>query len=290
VRWVDGVGPTEIDPTWSAFRPALQALTLSRAGDVVLASDYYSGRTFRWDAVTGSTELGQLEGAGPKTLAYHMSDIGDVIAGTAGDGIAEPARAFRWTEATGLQALGAVPGTPAGASTSVFGIAADGSAIIGQVALDSSFAHAFRWTAATGMQDLTPGDRKSQVTYVSPNGEVVIGYFWIDVGSAVGGFRWTEATGALEVNYTRPLGIGADGDLLVGDTLQGPSIETFGKLAGKMPDLVRVAGPGLVPSGWSDPRLDGVSHDGRLLVGNGINPNGQREPWLLHLIEACPAR
>lgn len=92
------------------------------------------------------------------------------------------------------------------------------------------------------------------------------------------------------MDYTTPLGIGADGDLLVGNNLQGPFIHTFGKLAGKTPDLVRLAGPGLVPGDWSDPRLEGVSRDGRLLVGDGINPSGQREPWLMHLIEVCPGQ
>jgi hypothetical protein len=289
VRWVDGVGATELDPTWSALNPTVENLRLSRSGDVVLASGYFAGRSFRWTAATGSRDLGQLDGAPSKTLAYAMSDSGDVIAGTADYAYVEPARAFRWTQASGLRDLGAVPGAPEGASTSVIGISADGSTIIGQVALDSSFAHVFRWTEAGGMQDLVPGNRKAQATYVSPLGDVVIGYFWSDVGSAAGGFRWTEATGAMDVNYTTPLGIGADGDLLVGNTSQGPSIETFGKLAGTTPDLVRLM-PGLVPDDWSSPQLSGASRDGRLLVGEAINPNGQQEPWLLHLVQVCPGQ
>lgn len=288
VRWLDGVGAIEIDPAWSALGTKLSLLTLSRSGDVVLSADFFSGRTFRWTTTTGSADLGLLDGAASRTLARYMSENGDVIAGVADFSLAAPARAVRWTEATGLQALGDVPGAPAGAGTQVFGMSKDGSAIIGQVALDSSFAHAFRWTEATGMQDLTPGDRKAQVSYLSPDGQVVIGYYFSDLGSAVSGFRWTAATGAVDVSYTTPLGIGADGDLLVGNNLQGPFIHTFGKLAGKTPDLVRLAGPGLLPRDWSEPHLEGVSRDARLLVGEGINPSGQREPWLMRLIDVCP--
>ena len=111
-------------------------------------------------------------------------------------------------------------------------------------------------------------------------------YAMLKLGSATGSFRWTRATGAVDTGYVTPRGIGADGDLLAGNTLEGPFISTFGVLAGTQPEALRLA-PEIVPSGWSEPWIDGISRNGRLLVGQALNPSGQREPWLLHLIEAC---
>jgi hypothetical protein len=84
-------------------------------------------------------------------------------------------------------------------------------------------------------------------------------------------------------------GIAADGDLLVGTNAQGPFVRTFGKLAGTQPELVSLASPGLVPDGWSRPRLQGISDDGRSMFGEAVDPDGQHQLWLLRLIERCTA-
>jgi hypothetical protein len=82
-------------------------------------------------------------------------------------------------------------------------------------------------------------------------------------------------------------GVAADGDLLVGTNAQGPFVRTFGKLAGTQPEIVGLASPGLVPDAWSQPRLDGISDDGRLMFGESVNPEGRRQAWLLHPSERC---
>jgi hypothetical protein len=244
VRWLEGVGATEIDAAWYGVQPpVVDRMTLSVGGDVVVGVGYFSGRSFRWTAATGSTELPRLARAPSKTLADYASQDGHVIAGTAGTQFVEVTRAFRWTEANGLQDLGDLPGAPEGADAQVTGLSGDGSTVVGQVQSFGTFSHPFVWTEATGMQDIVPGDRIAYINYVSPNGAVVIGFFLNEAGSASGGFRWTQATGAVDVGYTTPLGIGADGDLLVGNTLEGPFIETFGRLAGTRPLLARLTEP-----------------------------------------------
>ena len=137
------------------------------------------------------------------------------------------------------------------------------------------------------MQDIVPGERYAYATYLSPNGEVVLGNYSFE-GDVPHGFHWTEATGLQDApRGFNGTGIGADGDVLVGTNAEGSFVQTFRKWAGTEPELVRLARPGLVPEGWSEARLHGVSNDVGLLFGDALNPAGKREPWLLRLRAAC---
>lgn len=55
----------------------------------------------------------------------------------------------------------------------------------------------------------------------------------------------------------------ADGNLVAGTNADGPFVRTFGELAGTQPEIVTLASPELVPDGWSQPELQGISDDGR---------------------------
>jgi len=62
-----------------------------------------------------------------------------------------------WTEATGWQSLGFVPGTPdtcGGGLSSAYDISGDGTTIVGLAWIDGCDGAGFRWTAATGLQPL----------------------------------------------------------------------------------------------------------------------------------------
>jgi hypothetical protein len=134
------------------------------------------------------------------------------------------------------------------------------------------------------MQELLPREEAAYATFLSQSGDVVLGYFPDSPGR---GFRWTEATGLQEIDSPGWLGVAADGDLLVGTNAQGPFVRTFGELAGTQPEIVRMATPELVPVGWSQPRLEGISDDGRLMFGEAVNPDGHQQGWLLHSSERC---
>jgi hypothetical protein len=280
VRWTVGTGAQVIEPGAGLSR--LGSLAITAELDVVAGSDLM-GRGFRWTEATGSTELGVFEQAAPIFL-QHISASGEVLAGGAGD----PGRdghAFRWTAAGGFQDLGVFSGAPEGATRWPDFVSADGGVIVGRVhQLGVSYTHPFRWTEAEGMQDLVPGRASATAAYMSRSGDVVLGYFDGDNGH---GFRWTEDTGLEEIEDAPWASVGADGDLLVGTNAQGPFVRTFGALAGTQPELLRLARPGLVPDGWSDARLEGVSNDAGLLFGDALNPGGERESWLLQLREGC---
>ena len=86
-------------------------------------------------------------------------------------------------------------------------------------------------------------------------------------------------------------GVSADGTTVVGETATGTILELdFRAFAWDathglrlVEDLVTSAGIGL--SGWVLERATGVSGDGRTLVGNGRNPLGEPEAWIVTLPE-----
>jgi hypothetical protein len=75
--------------------------------------------------------------------------------------------------------------------------------------------------------------------------------------------------------------------MLVGRVGRDRHLIRGGTDTGTQPELVSLASPGLVPDGWSRPCLQGISDDGRLRFGGAVNPDGQQQSWLLHLIEHC---
>lgn len=77
---------------------------------------------------------------------------------------------------------------------------------------------------------------------------------------------------------------------MAGTNADGPFVRTFGELAGTQPEIVTLASPELVPDGWSQPELQGISDDGRLMFGEAVNPDDKRHAWLLHPNERCTGR
>ncbi|MCC8998148.1 MAG: PEP-CTERM sorting domain-containing protein, partial [Candidatus Contendobacter sp.] len=131
------------------------------------------------------------------------------------------------------------------------GVSADGSTVVGFSNSTNSDFEAFLWTEAGGMVSLgdLPGGIFRSIAYgVSGDGSTVVGY---SSSSANGGngeaFLWTE-TG----------GIRALRDVLINDF-------------------------SLNLTGWTlDYALD-ISDDGQVIVGQGINPQGQGETWIANL-------
>jgi uncharacterized membrane protein len=100
--------------------------------------------------------------------AYGVSADGLAVAGHI-QYIGNDSRAFRWTEAGGLQLLGIGEGR---------GISADGSAVVGYLLLvPGDVRRGFRWTALEGTVELPPlpGDKDSYANATSESGGIVVG-------------------------------------------------------------------------------------------------------------------
>jgi probable HAF family extracellular repeat protein len=166
-------------------------------------------RAFCYDALTGMQDLGTLGGAESEALA--ISADGAVIVGRSTDS-AGSNRAFRWTASSGMQDLGTLPGLT---SAEAHDVSADGSVVVGDWSSGT-----FRWTATAGMQDLgIVGNTRG----LSADGSVVVGQTNFAVPGAMHAYRWTAATGALNLGslagpfgWSAADGVSGDGSIVVG--------------------------------------------------------------------------
>jgi probable HAF family extracellular repeat protein len=140
-------------------------------------------------------ELGALDGGSSR--AEGVSADGRVVVGEAYSA-AGWWRAFRWTEATGLQDIGTLPGF---VGSSAYGVSADGAVVVGYALSRTGQLRAFRWTASDGMQDLgTLGGVYSWAYAVSADGTIVVGQAETAT-RRFHAFRWTVA-GMEDLNLT----------------------------------------------------------------------------------------
>jgi probable HAF family extracellular repeat protein len=107
-----------------------------------------------------------------------VSADGSVVVGSARNAAGDE-RAFRWTEARGMQDLG----TLGGDRSEALGVSADGSVVVGSAHNAAGKWRAFRWTAAGGMEDLnltyahllTDGSMFGAALAISPDGRYIVG-------------------------------------------------------------------------------------------------------------------
>ena len=165
---------------------------------------------------------------------------------------------------------------------------------------------AFRWTPDVGMKPLgyLPNTDFSKANGVSGDGKVIFGQCAKDVTSI--GFRWTEATemtpiAALLEGQTAIINAANfDGSILVGSSEYFPwgmlqlvdgqlrealATAVIWDSAHGLRDLKVVLETeyGQNLTGWQLTTATDISDDGRTIIGNGINPQGNQEGWIAHL-------
>jgi probable HAF family extracellular repeat protein len=169
-------------------------------------------------------------------------------------------------------------------------VSTDGSVAVGSSYTASwALEQAFRWTQAGGMVGLgfLPGGSASFATAVSPDGSVVVGTSSSYAGYPA--FRWTQGTGMVNIGNlpgrqtTHPLDVSAEGSAIVGGSLTDPThggAFIWDSIHG-MRDLQSVlqTDHGLDLTGWSLQVASGISSDGKVIVGWGVNPSGQQEAF-----------
>jgi probable HAF family extracellular repeat protein len=142
-----------------------------------------------------------------------------------------------------------------------------------------------------GLGDLPGGAFISKATAVSADGSVVVGSSQSDLcGEA---FRWEKGVmtglGTLPIGGqgSVAMGVSSDGSVVVGHIggtwFFDPPIEAFVWTERKgMQSVwsVLVDQFGLDLSGWTLTSAEGISDDGLVIVGTGINPNGDPEGWI----------
>ena len=235
---------------------------------------------YRWeDGVT--IGLGDLPGGDFESYAWDVSGDGLVVVGESESASGD--RPFRWEDSVMVE----LPAVPGGGSGSAWGVSDDGRIIVG-----ISGGIAVRWVEGV-LEELPrpPESSVYQARDVSSDGSVVVGQFSPISPGSQQAFIWREGEGTVEIPHpTDPdaliqaHAVSGDGRVVSGATLSGPFIWTEETGTWLLKDLLEdVYGLDLTGWGLSAVWYNGVNYDGTVIVGEGVNPDGDFEGWRAEL-------
>jgi probable HAF family extracellular repeat protein len=302
-RWTQATGMIGLG-SFPGGTGSSSAYSVSANGAVVVGSATNSAGgyvAFRWTQAAGLVALGDID-SDPLTSSYpdDVSDDGSAAAFFGGFAINGAGgfvgQACRWTMAGGIEPLGFLPG---GDFTQANGISADGSVIVGGGTIAGGGYNTFRWTQATGMVnlgDLPGGGDYSVADKVSADGSVIVGRCSNEQGRFA--MRWTQATGMVSLGDLPGGGDESEATDVSddGNTIAGIANST-GTIVGDSDAFIWTPQRGMrllkdaLMADYHVPQLEGwrlfsawcVSGDGRVIVGEGINPEGNPEAYIVRL-------
>lgn len=239
-----------------------------------------------WKSGAGMSSLGYVLPGYAQGWAKCVSADGAILGGV----VDYPGTwiGFQWTQASGMVAL-----TPA--STLINTCSADGSVMAGYIGSDAGL-----WTQATGVVSLgrlpiTGHYGSAQATGLSADGSIVVGYD--GQGGSQSAFRWTQGTGMIELSHLaggprdgQATGVSADGQRIVGwcSTLNnGSPVAVVWDPQGSVRRLqdILTLDYGMDLTGWTLKQATGISDDGGVIVGWGLDPAGKEEAFVAVLPE-----
>jgi probable HAF family extracellular repeat protein len=143
----------------------------------------------------------------------------------------------------------------------------------------------------TGIGALDPANYYSVAWGVSTNGSVIVGRS--NIASGVEAFRWEDGTmiglgdfagGAI---CSEAYDVSADGSVIVGYSYGAAGQEAFiwDELNGMRSIAQVLTDAGLDLTGWTLKEARGISANGLVITGYGINPNGREEAWIATIPE-----
>lgn len=262
------------------------ALDVSGDGSVIVGhTPGVNGRSiaFRRTQAGGLQTLGVIGSDGTAFLdeskAEGISRDGTVVVGSTHDATVFATRAFRWTQAGGMESLGTLAG---GNASFAYGTSADGSVIVGSSNSAASVGQeAFRWTQAGGLVALGKlnAGNSSEAFAVSDDGTVVVGQATDGAAlNSLRAFRWTQAGGLQSLGVlnlgtsSQAHDVSGDGLVIVGganDGSGGNQLRAFRwTQAGGMQTVEDwLRGQGAVIVGDVTRIANGTNSDGTVVVG-----------------------
>jgi hypothetical protein len=227
----------------------------------------------RADGSTGQVELlQQIEGY--LTRVFVTPD-GAHITGFGQDDIGSSSSwAFRWNEQDGFSY--GLPNTPAGVEVWPEAISSDGSAIAGRALPSQSH---FFWSESDGYTEIATASWRSE-TFISADGSVVLGSLDPEGNSDTSAFRWTRATGAVEIAPGIPtlaLDMSDDGNVIAANSWEDAQIDGEAPLGTFIWDSTNgtrslqeiLQARGADTTGWKLGTARVLSGDGKVLFGRG---------------------
>jgi probable HAF family extracellular repeat protein len=182
-RWTDNAAPVGLGRFGGGSNQTSSATAISGDGAVIVGAGHpvLTGAVM-WAANGAAAVLGKLPGDA-SAYAVAVSHDGAVIVGTSQDSV-QNARAFRWTQDAGMEALGAAPSGVLG--TFVASISGDGTTVVGggptnngDVALIWDAGHGWRLLDAALAADYRleiPGWTLARATAIAEDGHTIAGY------------------------------------------------------------------------------------------------------------------
>ncbi len=245
--WTDGAGYLPLGNPTGYLNGA--AMDVSQSGATVVGwSDNHtsdSGEAWRWTSSAGFQLLGFLPGAVGSTATAVSAD-GNIIAGRGHVDGENGLQALMWVADSGPVGLGYLPFGNVSYSQA---ISSDGTAIVGTGLNIFGWEQAFLWTAETKLLPLGFAGLRSQAFAVSNGGQFVVGR--AQVLPLGGAFIWDANNGMRSLQ-----------SVLVNEYGLGPSL-----------------------TGWTLDAAMGISDNGQVIIGNGIDPDGHMQGWIVELPE-----
>lgn len=256
------------------------AIAASYDGIVVVGeSESMNGVRGFWSQGDTLLDLGTWAADDTASRAADVNGDGLVVAMTS-TGLDGTSLALRWL-------LGGEK-TPLIGVEEARGISADGNTIVGN-RLGGSGNEAVVWTQL-GVDVIAPlsGDAVSFARGISSDGTLTVG---VSGSCGCRGFHAREGAVDIADGLFRALDTSADGGLVVGDAIE--STCSAGKAAvwsagpGRQFVACELMPAGIIPSLWTLSLVTAVSDDGRVIAGEGTNPDLQSEGWVAVLGPDC---
>ncbi len=300
VRWV-GSGPLEDLGDLPGGQDGSSAWGIDGNGSTIVGgSESASGtEAFRWISGTGMVGLGDLAGGAFDSTALGVSGDGSWTVGFGTDAVGQ--KPVRWDAAGNIQHLGNMPG--GSGLGQALAISASGDVIVGTGQWGSDY-WPFIWTAQTGPQPISgslPGMNAGRAEGVSDDGQVVVGVAFSD--TYIYPFRYAPGSGMQSLGYLPGSVFAAiakdctaDGRIVVGSNMcRDPhSGQYFHKATiwdpvNGLRELQQVLENeyGIALPGWELWLAGGISADGRVIAGYGVNPKGYYRGFIATLPWPC---
>lgn len=290
-RWSQATGMADLGNLGSAVATIPYGVNPDGSVIVGQGSSARGSEAFRWTLTSGMAALGDLDGGPFNSKGAATNLDGSLVVGYGS--VAEGADAIFWTQAGGLQSFSDLPGGIRKAEA--FDVTPNGVHVVGYGTGASR--EALRWSSGqrTQLGFLEGGSTVSSQAYaVSEDGSVIVGVSTSAQSNPdVQAFRWTAAGGMVGLgdlpggNFrSEARDVSGDGTRVVGNSSVASGRAAFiWILGGGMVDLLAwLQNRGVTGlTGWTLTSATGISQDGKVIVGSGVNPTGKTEAWLAKL-------
>lgn len=270
------------------------ATAVSADGSIIVGTAEGTSNGGRWTAANGWTSLGSVMDQVTDFSPQGMSFDGSVVVGH-GHPPQNGNVAARWTAASGVVNLGALPNNSSFPDAFLMAVSANGSRATGN-SFGVDGVHPLYWSVENGLVGLgdVPGGPFYALGWdISGDGRTIVGSARTQFPQAPDeAFLWREDTGFILPDPNHGAVIGSAFTAVSGNGAVAAGYFSGPNGGGMIWDSHRgmrfiqdvlVNDYHLDLTGWLLGGAVALSHDGRVVVGNRRNPAGESEAWIARI-------